>query len=220
MKYPNFDEEKKLCSRGYKYVIGTDEAGRGPLAGPVVAGAVIVNLKSILNESIFKQVRDSKMLSVKQRWDIYNVLTKCPNVKWAIGIVSEKVIDKINIFEATKLATKRAVQNLEKKIGSGRRFLILDGNLSIESKIPQKSIIKADQKVFSCALASIFAKVTRDKIMQKYHKKYPCYGFDRHKGYGTAEHFLTLKKYGPCQIHRKSFHPVKNNFALDKWFGF
>ncbi len=221
-----------MWNKGYKYVIGTDEAGRGPLAGPVIAAAITVrnfqfpifNFQSILNDKILKQVKDSKQLSLKQREKIYNALIKQQDIIWGIGIVSENVIDKINIFEATKLAVKKAVKNLKEKLvkDSGQKshdreifdhycFLILDGNFEIDYKnFPQKAIIKADQKVFSCALASIFAKVTRDKIMQKYHKKYPQYGFDRHKGYGTAEHFKMLEKYGPCGIHRKTFYPVKN----------
>ncbi|TSC94571.1 MAG: ribonuclease HII [Parcubacteria group bacterium Licking1014_1] len=229
MKYPNFVEEKKLWKKGYKYVVGLDEAGRGPLAGPVVAGAVaikIFNLQfSIFNKFSIKQfpkVNDSKKLSAKQREEVYDFFKNHPDIKWGIGIVSEKVIDRINILEATKLAMEKAVECLEKKtaetnaVPKNRRssifwhsdYLILDGNFKINSKIPQKAIIKADQKVFSCALASIFAKVTRDKIMEKYHKKYPQYGFNRHKGYGTAHHFEMLKKHGPCKIHRKTFKPV------------
>ena len=196
MKYPNFNEEKKLWKKGYKFVAGLDEAGRGPLAGPVVAGAVAVKNFQF---SIFKQVKDSKKLAPKQREEIYKYFKNYPDVKWGIGIVSEKVIDKINILEATKLAMKKAVKNLNAD------YLILDGNFKIDSKIPQKPIIKGDEKVFSCALASIFAKVTRDKIMQKFHKKYPQYGFDKHKGYPTKAHFANLKKIGPCKIHRKSF---------------
>lgn len=198
MKYPNFSEEKKLWKKGYKFVVGLDEAGRGPLAGPVVAGAVMVKPYKIFNFG----VRDSKQLSPKKREEIYNALIKHPNVKWGIGIVSEKVIDKINILEATKLAMKKAIKDIKTD------FLILDGSFKINSQIPQKSIIKADQKVFSCALASIFAKVTRDHLMKKYHKKYPRYGFNRHKGYGTKAHFANLRKFGPCKIHRKSFYPV------------
>jgi ribonuclease HII len=206
MIYPNFSEEKKLWKKGYKFVIGIDEAGRGPLAGPVVAVAAIIRLK-VLDFG----VRDSKMLSPKQREEIYNALIKHQDVEWGIGIVSEKIIDKINILEATKLAIEKAIKDLEKKINiTTGGFLILDGNFAINSDIPQKSIIKADQKVFSCALASIFAKVRRDRMMEKYHKQYPQYGFNKHKGYGTVHHFKMIEKYGPCKIHRKTFCPIKN----------
>jgi ribonuclease HII len=209
MKYPNFNEEKKLWKKGHNIIIGLDEAGRGPLAGPVVAGAIIfLNYKSqILNFGI----NDSKKLSPELREKIYNYFKNNSDIKWGIGIVSEKVIDKINVFEATKLAMEKAVWQVQKKIKTNADFLILDGNFKINSIVPQKSIVKADQKVFSCALASIFAKVTRDKIMQKEHKKYPNYGFDRHKGYGTAYHFEMIKKYGPCKIHRKSFYPISDD---------
>ena len=159
------------------------------------------------------------MLSPKQREKIYNALVKHPDIEWGIGIVSEKVIDKINILEATKLAMEKAIDDLIKKRSAQKvryrvlfDYLLIDGNFGLDINIPQKSIIKADQKVFSCALASIFAKVTRDKIMEKYHKKYPQYGFNKHKGYGTEHHFKMLKKYGPCKIHRKTFYPIKDYF--------
>ena len=215
---PNFNEEKKLWKRGYKYVVGLDEAGRGCLAAPVVAAAVIVRSKlksqrskSQFKSQIFKEVKDSKQLSSKKREELCKLVTKNPLIEWGIGKVSEKVIDKINILEATKLAMKKAIEKLKKKPD----FLIIDGNFKIDLPILQKSIIKGDEKVFSCATASIIAKVTRDRIMRKYHKKYPQYGFDRHKGYGTKLHLKMLKKHGPCKIHRKSFKPVKIHPGLD-----
>jgi ribonuclease HII len=232
VKHPNLKEEKKLWKKGFKRVAGLDEAGRGPLAGPVVAAAVMIkipkskflifkqflnpnfqNLKRFNYPNLFKnsdlglrillnEVRDSKKLSPQKREHLYEILTHCPYIEWGIGKVSEKVIDKINILEATKLAMKKAIDNLKPD------FLILDGNFKINSQIPQKPIIKADQKVFSSSAASIIAKVTRDRIMENYHKKYLKYGFKKHKGYPTKFHFLALKKYGPCEIHRKSFRPV------------
>ena len=211
---PNLKEEKKLWKKGCKRIAGLDEAGRGPLAGPVVACALLVNSRRLnllrrfsLGQPRFSlgQIKDSKQLSAKKREELYKILTKHPNIRWGIGRISEKVIDRINILEATKLAMLKAVQKLNKKPD----FLILDGNFKINSKIHQKSIIKADEKVFSVAAASIIAKVTRDRIMERYRKKYPQYGFDRHKGYPTKLHRRMLKKYGPCKIHRKSFTPVK-----------
>ena len=205
MKYPSLREEKKLWRRRLKRVACLDEAGRGPLAGPVVAAAVLIlNTKyQILNTKI----RDSKKLSWKKREKLYKLITKSPFIEWGIGRVSKKVIDKINILEATKLAMKRAIKRFKRKPD----FLILDGNFKINLPIPQKSIIKADEKVFSCAAASILAKVWRDRLMLRYHKKYPRYGFDKHKGYPTKYHFKMLKKYGPCVIHRKSFkYPNRN----------
>ena len=212
---PNLNEEKKLWKKGFKRVVCLDEAGRGPLAGPVVAAAVTIikNLKCSASLKIsspkankfkiknFKKLRDSKKLTPKKREEFYKILIKNPAIKLGIGRVSEKVIDKINILEATKLAMKKAIKKLKKKPS----FLILDGNFKINSKIPQKSIIKADEKVFSCAAASILAKVTRDRIMMRYHKKYPKYRFDLHKGYPTKLHRKMLKKYGLSLIHRKTF---------------
>jgi len=198
---PNLKEERKLWKKGFKRVAGLDEAGRGPLSGPVVAGAVLIKTKRFS----FFSIKDSKKLSAKKREEFFKILTNHPDLEWGIGIVSEKVIDKINILEATKLAMKKAIKKLKKKPD----FLILDGNFRINLPFPQKSIIKADEKVFSCAAASIIAKVTRDRIMDRYHKKYPLYKFNKHKGYPTKLHFKLLKKHGPCKIHRKSFKPVR-----------
>jgi len=250
MNYPNFREERRLWRKGYKYVVGLDEAGRGPLAGPVVAAAALIekhklqapnykqipitkiqNLKqkgfghlTIGNSNLFgicnatlrgvrfasrefgiSKLRDSKRLSPGKREKIYKILVNHPNIEWGTGRVSEKVIDKINILEATKLAMERAVKNLEKKIGKRADFLILDGNFAINLDRPQESIIKADEKVFLCVIAGIIAKVVRDRIMLRYHKKYPYYGFDRHKGYPTRFHRDMIKKNGFCPFHRKSF---------------
>lgn len=196
---PSFKEENKLRKAGYKRVVGIDEVGRGPLAGPVIACAVIISGK----KPKIKNVKDSKQLSAGQRERIYQELTHHPGVEWGIGMVSEKVIDKINILESTKLAMVQAVSKLEEP-----DFLILDGNFGISSKVPQKSIIKADEKVFSCSCASIIAKVTRDKLMLKYDKKYPYYDFASNKGYPTKFHRAMLKKYGFSEIHRKSFKGI------------
>ena len=154
------------------------------------------------------KIRDSKQLTEKQREEAYKILTNHKNIKWGVGIVSEKIIDKINILEATKLAMAKAITNLKIKNKNLKLFLLIDGNFRTKSEILQKSIIKGDQKVFSIAAASIIAKVTRDRLMNKYDKKYPQYGFKKHKGYPTKEHFDSLKKFGPCPIHRKSFYPV------------
>jgi ribonuclease HII len=255
--HPGFTEERKYWRRGCRTIVGLDEAGRGPLAGPVVAAAVTVIFDSIAARSAgrFTQgatkqcrgnqlsldaivtprkcgarhdliFRDSKKLTGKQREYWYGILTAHPDIKWGVGIASEKIIDKINIFEATKLAMKKAIIKLTKGCnrmisdrlssdynsrGGGVDFLILDGNFTLEDlPINQKAIVKADEKVFSCAAASIIAKVTRDRIMLKYAKKYPQYGFEKHKGYGTRAHFECLKKYGPCKIHRRSFKPIKD----------
>jgi len=231
---PNLNEERKLWKKGYERVAGLDEAGRGALAGPVVAAAVIIspkfrsrNRKKILNtkhildcrfRALDFTLKDSKKLAPEEREKLYKILIDSPLIEWGIGKASEKVVDKINILEATKLAMGKALKNLERKLKLklyptfyDRRkqgivdFLLVDGNFKIEWQVPQKSIVKADEKVFSCAAASIIAKVTRDRIMMRYHKKYPKYRFDLHKGYGTKFHLRMLKKHGRCAIHRKSF---------------
>ena len=205
MKYPNFDEENRLLKRGVSVIVGIDEVGRGPLAGPVVASAIMIKRR----DSLLKyKIKDSKKLSVKKRLEIFNSLTNGHEIEWGIGIISEKIIDKINILEATKLAMKQAVSSLEEKINKKIEFLLLDGNFTINIDLSQKAIIGGDDKVFSISVASIIAKVTRDSIMIKYHSQYPLYGFDKHKGYGTKLHFEMLKKHGPCKIHRKTFKPV------------
>ncbi len=204
MKYPNLSEEKRLWKKGYKNVACLDEAGRGALCGPVIAAAVLIQDTGYKIQDT--KIRDSKKLSPKQREELYKLITKSPAIEWGIGRVSEKVIDRINILEATKLAMKRALEKLEEKPD----FLILDGNFKINLNIPQKSIVKADEKVFSCVAASIIAKVTRDKIMRRYQKKYPQYGFEKHKGYPTKLHRRRLRRYGLCKIHRKTFKPVTN----------
>jgi ribonuclease HII len=210
MPHLSLREERKLWKKGCKYVACLDEAGRGPLAGPVVAAACMT-VDCRLKITDFKNLKDSKKLSRKQREKFYKIITKNKNIEWGIARVSERVIDKINILEATRLAMKRAIQKLNKK----PNFLILDGKMKLDSPIPQKSIIKADEKVFSCAAASIIAKVTRDRMMERYHRKYPKYSFDRHKGYPTKYHIRMLKKYGRCDIHRKSFK-FKSTYGCPK----
>jgi ribonuclease HII len=221
---PNLREEKKLWKKGY-LVVGLDEAGRGALAGPVLAAATaLIKNQDSKFKKLLKEIKDSKKLTPKKRKEIYAKIIESPKIKWGIGRVSEKIIDKINIFEATKLAMKRALKNLEKKLPPKRStflcdrtkllnlwrwFLILDGNFKLDLNCDQKAIVDADRKVLSCALSSILAKVKRDKIMEKYHQKYPVYGFLKHKGYPTKDHLKKLKKYGPSKIHRKSYLPVK-----------
>jgi len=197
-----FQEERRILRKGFKRIAGLDEAGRGPLAGPVIACAVFAKPGLIITKADLVKIQDSKKLNPKTREEFYDILTKHPKIKWGIGRVSEKVIDKINIFRATKLAMKRALVNMKLKPD----FLILDGNFRIDSSLPQLPIIKADEKVFSCMAAGIIAKVTRDRMMERYHKKYPRYCFSKHKGYPTKLHRRLLKRYGRCAIHRYSFN--------------
>lgn len=205
----NLRKEKRLWNKGFRRVAGLDEAGRGPLAGPVVAAAVVLKpstskIKNKEFKSLLKEVKDSKKLTPKKRKELYKILISHPQITWGIGRVSEKLIDKINILEATKLAMEKAVKKLKLKTD----FLILDGTFKVNLKTLQKSIKRADEMVFSCSCASIIAKVYRDRIMQKMHKIYPQYGFNRHKGYPTKHHFQMIEKCGPCKIHRRSFRPI------------
>ena len=190
--------EQRFESQGYKAIAGVDEAGRGPLAGPVVSAAVILRQRNFKN-----RVDDSKALSESQREKAYQEIKEKAWV--AIGIVGEKVIDEINILEATLLSMRRAVAFLSPHPD----FVLVDGNMSLNLNIPYESIVRGDAQCLSIACASIIAKVTRDRIMSIYHRKYPEYGFSRHKGYGTKSHFEALKRIGPSPIHRMSFAPLK-----------
>ena len=202
-------EERKLWKKGGNLVVGLDEAGRGPLAGPVTACAFAVLWHSRFKISRdLRGIRDSKKLTPLKREEFYKILKNDPGVEWGVSHVSEKVIDKMNIFEATKLSMERAVKNLDRKLKKRIKFLIIDGNFEINLSFSQKSIVRADEKVFSVMAASIVAKVVRDRKMKQLHKKYPRYHFDLHKGYPTRAHFALLKKYGPCKVHRKTFKPV------------
>jgi len=207
MGNPYLNEEKKLWKKGYKRIAGLDEAGRGPLAGPVVAAAVTIRKFPILNFQFLK-IKDSKKLTPKKREEFYQIIINHPQIRWSVAKASEKVIDKINIKNASELAMFRAVQKLK----PSPDFLIIDGkylkNCNLK-KTNHKLIVKADEKIFSCSAASIVAKVTRDRIMKRYHKKYPNYGFNQHKGYPTKYHLRMLKRYKPCRIHRKTFRPVR-----------
>ncbi len=191
--------ESRLKKRGFNLIAGVDEAGRGPLAGPVVAAAVILPHKLKI-----KGLDDSKKLSRKRRERLYLQITERA-VSFAIGIVSEKVIDKINILKATHLAMREAVESLT----ATPDFLIIDGKRKVKGfNIPAQMIPSGDAKASSIAAASIIAKVTRDRIMALFHRKYPVYGFKKHMGYATEEHIEALMKHGPSPIHRKSFEPV------------
>ena len=193
--------ERKLKKNGFDVVIGVDEAGRGPLAGPIVAAAVT------LKEASFKnRIDDSKKLTSSGRDKAFLEIVK--KTDFGIGIVSEKVIDRLNIAVANRLAMEQAVDSLINKLKhskSNNIHIIVDGNIPLKLKFPYTNIIKGDSKSKSIACASILAKVTRDRIMDLYDKMYPQYRFSKHKGYGTKEHRDIIKRIGFSQIHRKTF---------------
>lgn len=188
--------ENKLYETGLAYIAGIDEAGRGPLAGPVTVGVVIMK-----PESFIEGINDSKKISETKREKLYDEITK-EALDWSVGIVDQNEIDEINILNATKKALTKALDDL--KIKPER--ILVDALEHIDTKgIPYTSIIKGDAKIYSIGAASIIAKVTRDRIMREYDEVYPEYGFAKHKGYGTAAHIEAIKKFGPCPLHRKTF---------------
>jgi ribonuclease HII len=202
----DLNTENKIFQLGYKLVAGFDEAGRGPLAGPVVAACVIIGPDFKLENNDLRLVADSKKLSVKKRERLFKSI-KEKALAVEIGVVDNNIIDKINILQASFLAMRRAL----KKIPLKPDYIIIDGRFKIPKiNIPQTAIIQGDTNVWSIAAASIIAKVSRDWIMKNFDKDYPQYAFAKHKGYGTKEHFLNLKKYGPSPLHRLSFAPLKN----------
>lgn len=188
--------EKSLYKKGIKCIAGIDEAGRGPLAGPVVVGIAIMK-----PDSFIEGVNDSKKVSENKREALYEKITE-EAIDWAVGIVDETEIDKINILNAIKKALTMAITNLKVK----PEMILVDALEHIDTcSIPYTSVIKGDAKIYSISAASIIAKVTRDRIMQEYDEIYPQYGFSSHKGYGTAKHIEAIKTYGLCPIHRRSF---------------
>lgn len=192
--------ESKLWRKGKNNIAGIDEAGRGPLAGPVVAAAVVFPQKYF-----FEGIKDSKKLSEKKRVEIFDII-KSNTLSIGIGIIPHYIIDEINILSATFKAMHMAIEQLNPIPD----HLLVDGPHFAEMNIPATKIIDGDAKCFTIAAASIIAKVTRDKLMMEYDELYPQYGFAKHKGYGTKEHLEAIKKFGLCEIHRKSFKIQKD----------
>jgi len=229
----NFEQEDHLLASGYDFVLGIDEAGRGPLAGPVVASvATLKDFKNLdLSDKRWNFIRDSKTLSEKQREAMFDFIGEHFYV--GVGICDHNTIDRMNILEATYLAMKKAIASLNFKFQISnfksmsksefqnvKKIILVDGNKLIPGlSMEQLAIVSGDKLVKSIAAASIIAKVTRDRIICEADKLYPQYGFSQHKGYGTKKHFAALKKYGPCEIHRRTFAPVKDMLWKRKTFG-
>ncbi len=191
--------EKTLVTKGYKSICGVDEAGRGPLAGPVVAAAVIIPAGMTI-----EGLDDSKILSESKRDELFEEIIN-REIPVAVGIIDNEEIDRMNILKASLMAMRKAVIELKVKPD----FVLIDGEYPIPNiSYPQLSIIDGDALCQSISAASIVAKVTRDRIMERFQKMYPAFSFSQHKGYGTAAHLKELKIHGPCDIHRKSFRPV------------
>ena len=191
--------ENELRNKGYKYICGIDEAGRGPLAGPVVVASVIMP-----ENSMIEGVNDSKKVSEKKREKLYDLILE-EAISYGVGIIGQDEIDDINILNATKKGLTVSLKELTQKPD----LIIVDDLTNIDTLgTPYESIIKGDAKCYSISAASIIAKVTRDRIMREWDKIYPQYGFAQHKGYGTSAHISSIKEYGPCPLHRKTF--IKN----------
>lgn len=190
--------EEKAKANGYQWIAGTDEVGRGPLAGPVVAAAVILPEDAELPE-----IKDSKKLTEKQREHL-DGLIKQQAIAWAIAEVDEKTIDAINILEASRLAMQKSVQALQQPAD----FVLVDGLPNPQITLPSEAVVKGDNRSISIAAAAIIAKVYRDHLMDEYDRQYPGYGFAANKGYPTAEHIAYVTEAGPCPIHRMTFRPL------------
>ncbi|MDP1835968.1 MAG: ribonuclease HII [Chlamydiales bacterium] len=193
--------EREERTKGTRIIAGVDEAGRGPLAGPVVAAACIIPPRIFI-----PGVDDSKKLTPLQRREVFERIIKHPRITYAIGIVEVDVIDSINIFQATVQAMLKAINALAEK----PELLLVDGMRLPHPEIPCRKVIGGDALSQSIAAASVIAKETRDDLMRGYHVQWPHYGFDQHKGYGTELHRAALEAHGPCSIHRRSFEPVKS----------
>lgn len=195
----SFGRERALRKQGILLVAGLDEAGRGPLAGPVVAAAVV-----FLKYRAPAGLNDSKALSAEKREGFYQYLTSESHVRWAVSIQDVEVVDRLNILRASQQAMRESLTAL---LDCAQHALV-DGLAVPDLPTPHTPLVKGDSLSLSIAAASVIAKVTRDRLMQQLHEVYPHYGFDRHKGYGTPEHLARLREHGPCPIHRRSFEPV------------
>jgi ribonuclease HII len=207
---PSLQREIELRNSGFYRIAGTDEAGRGPLAGPVVAGAVVLPADFCAEE--FSSLNDSKKLSAKTRAMLFAKITA--QFEFGVGIVDAKTIDEINIRQASWRAMQLAVSDLQRRFPQGGstpavEYVLIDGLGYGSGPWQYEAIVKGDSKSFSIAAASIVAKVTRDKMMEEYDREYSGYGFASHKGYGTKAHLNALRELGPCAIHRRTFAPVR-----------
>jgi len=201
--------EREHVSRGLTRLAGVDEAGRGPLAGPVVAAAIVMS-ESWIKEGIpepLLRLNDSKKLNKKVREELFEVIDSDKSIEWGIGVVDAPLIDEINILQATHQAMNDALAKITPPV----QHALVDGRQVPSLSVPQTAIVKGDGKSYTVGAASILAKVTRDRLMIEYDQKYPGYGFAGHKGYGTRAHLSAIEELGPCPIHRMSFAPLSNN---------
>jgi len=207
MVLDRFEFERKLWSRGVTRVAGVDEAGRGPLAGPVVAAAVMLPYAWATAgfDERLRDLNDSKQLTAPQREVFFVILTANPAIRYAVASVDAATIDRLNILQATHRAMNEALAQLQPQPG----HVLVDGRPVKSMSLPNTALVKGDARSYSIAAASVLAKVTRDRLMREFDGRYPGYGFAEHKGYGTPQHLAALTERGPCPIHRRSFAPLK-----------
>jgi ribonuclease HII len=198
-----FHFERFLAGSGYRCVAGVDEAGRGPLAGPVVAGCVVLP-----SDCPYHRFKDSKILPAAAREELFAELHAC-GAGIGFAVVSHQEIDRCNILRASLMAMARAVEQLAGKLAAGPDYLLVDGTFPAPVGLPQKTLVKGESKSASIAAASIVAKVVRDRLMEEYHGQFPEYNFLRNKGYATADHRRAIERFGPCAIHRRTFRGVR-----------
>jgi ribonuclease HII len=205
VNFSTYEMEDDLKSKGYKYIVGIDEVGRGPGAGPVVASAVYLHEEHV--GKFVGTVKDSKKLSAKKRLELYEELVYCSD--WGLGIIDNKTIDEVNILQATKMAMEEAFLGIDYK---NCDYVLVDGNMRLEFLeyygVDQQFVLQGDSKVVSISAASIIAKVVRDDMMKILHHEYPMYNWEKNKGYLTKEHIEAIKKYGTTKYHRLSFNKV------------
>lgn len=216
-----FSNIEKQIFEKHQLVAGIDEAGRGCLAGPVASAIVAISRKDFesgcfndfCKEAGLSKIKDSKQLSPRQREEIFQLIKNKPFIQWRVSFVGPSVIDRINIWQATLLSWRRCIAKLDKQPS----YVFIDGKMNMPHlKIEQQPVIKGDQNIFILSLASIMAKVSRDKLMERFDRKYPEYELAQHKGYGTERHMEQLKIFGSSPIHRKSFEPVFVNLSLEE----
>jgi ribonuclease HII len=201
------DHERALWRQGLTLVAGVDEAGRGPLAGPVVAAAVVFPCAWLETglDSRLRGLNDSKQLTEAQREEYYAILIAHPEIRYAIADAAAELIDRINILQATHRAMNSALEQLR----PAPQHVLVDGRPVKSMRLPNTPLVKGDARSYSIAAASVLAKVTRDRRMREFDQLYPSYGFAEHKGYGTSQHLAAIQRHGPCPIHRRSFAPLR-----------
>lgn len=207
--------ERQALDRDYRWIIGVDEAGRGPLAGPVQVAAVALRLNDVFEVDWLEGMNDSKKLSEAKREKLFE-LVKEHALAYAIVSYDREKIDDLNILQATRAAMKEAIEEVAEQLDEPVDRVYIDGNQKVDITLPQTTVVKGDGRSYHIAAASILAKVSRDRLMVEYGEQWPAYGFAKHKGYGTRAHRDAIAEHGPCEIHRRSFAGVKEHLPTEE----